>query len=127
MTVQEPITDHTEHIDLARSRAAHSFQTVSDEINQIRGLVATVESDTRRVMELADRNDVSLKASIASVVELLGSSIGTVRSDIELKIRDTQTAVQKLHETVSQRPPQLPRQNSQQHRLDCPSTTSLRH
>ena len=68
VTVQESITDHAEHIDLTRSRAAHSFQTVSDEINRIRGLVATGESDTRKVMELADRNDVSLKASIASVV-----------------------------------------------------------
>ena len=36
VTVQESITDHAEHIDLTRSRAAHSFQTVSDEINRIR-------------------------------------------------------------------------------------------
>ena len=81
--VNESITDHAEHIDTTRARATHSFQTVSDEINGIRTLIATGESDNRRLMELVEQNDTTLKASIAGVVELFGSSIATTRTDIE--------------------------------------------
>ena len=41
VTFKESITDHAEHIDLTRARAAHSFQLVSDEINELRSSAAT--------------------------------------------------------------------------------------
>ena len=77
----------------------------------IRGMIATGESDTRKVMELADKNDVELKKSVASVVELLGSSIATLKADTDQNIRDIQTAVQQLHDktppTTTQQPPDV--------------------
>ena len=51
-------------------------------------------------MELVEQNDTTLKASIAGVVELLGSSISATWTDIDQKVRDTQAAVQALHDSV---------------------------
>ena len=83
LTVSESITDHAEHIDVTRARAAHSFHLVSDEINKLRSSAATGESDTRQVMKLVQENDDTLKASIAGVVELLGSTIAKTQADLE--------------------------------------------
>ena len=101
VTVNESITDHAEHIDTTRARASHSFQTVSDEINRIRTLIAPGASDTKRFMEFEEQNDTTLKASVAGVVELRGSSIAATRTDIDQKVRDTQAAVQALHDSVA--------------------------
>ena len=49
-------------------------------------------------MELAQQNDDALKASIAGVVELLGSSITATQADFDKKVRETQAAVQTLHD-----------------------------
>ena len=100
-TVQEAITDHAEHIDSTRARAAHSFGKVESEITRIRTALATGESDTRTVMDLVQKNDDALKGSIAGLMQLLGSSIATTKSELEQKVQELQTAVQKLHETVS--------------------------
>ena len=53
----ESITDHAEHIDVTRARAAHSFNLVTDEINRLRSSAATGESDTRQVMKFVQEND----------------------------------------------------------------------
>ena len=49
-------------------------------------------------MELVHQHDDVLKASIAGVVELLGSSITTTEADVDKKVRETQAAVQTLHD-----------------------------
>ena len=54
-TVQEAITDHAEHIDTTRARAAHSFGKVEDEVGRIRAALATGESDNRTVMNLVQK------------------------------------------------------------------------
>ena len=120
-SVNESITDHAEHIDTTRACATHSFKMVSDEINKLRTSAATGELDTRKVMELVQQNDDTLKASIAGVVELLGSSITPTQADLE-----TQAAVQTLHDHLAAAvspAQQEPRKNRHQ---DSPFTRSWR-
>ena len=91
-------------------------------------MIATGESDTRKVMELADKNDAELKKSIASVVELLGSSIATLKADTDQKIREIQTAVQQLHDKATAPAAQQRRHNNHQtYRRDLTSARNLRH
>ena len=52
LTVNESITDHAEHIDVTRARAAHSFNLVTGEINRLCSSASIGESDTRQVMKL---------------------------------------------------------------------------
>ena len=88
LTVNESIMDHAEHIDLTRARAKHSFQFFSDEINNRRSSAATGESGTRQVMHLVQDNDDALKASIASVVDLIGSTINTTQATLDKNIQE---------------------------------------
>ena len=63
-------------------------------------------------MELLQQNDDALKASIARVVERLGSSITATQADHDKKARETQAAVQTLHDhlaaTATGAAPELP-------------------
>ena len=77
VVVNDSITDHATHIDETRARATRSFSLVSDEINKLRSSAATGESDTRTVMKMVQDNDDALKASIASVVQMIGGAITT--------------------------------------------------
>ena len=50
----------------------------------------------KKQFEVKLSNDDTLKASIAGVVEFLGSTIAKTPADLDLKIRETQAAVQTL-------------------------------
>ena len=52
-------------------------------------------------MKLVQENDDTLKASIAGVVELLGSTIAKTQADLELKVRETQAAAQTMHDHLA--------------------------
>ena len=101
VVVNDSITDHAIHIDETRARATRSFTLVSDEINNLRSSAATGESDTRTAMKMVQDNDDALKASIASVVQMIGQSISTTELRFDAKMKEIQTAVETLHQRVT--------------------------
>ena len=101
IVINDSITDHAVHIEETRPRATRSFTLVSDEINKLQSSAATGESDTRTVMRIVQENDDALKASITSVVQLVGQAISTTESEFDTKVKEIQTAVETMHQRVT--------------------------
>ena len=100
MVINDSITDHAVHIDETRAHATRSFILVSDEIHNLRSSSAFGESDTRKVMQKVQENDDALKASIASVVQMIGNAITITEFTFDTKVQELQAAVGTLHERV---------------------------
>ena len=52
-------------------------------------------------MKMVQVNHNALKASIASVVELIGQAISATQSGLDTKLKEIQTTVETLHQRVT--------------------------
>ena len=101
-TVEEAIADHGTHIDVTTRRATNSFRLVEAETSKLdaslRDAAATAERDTRKVMELIDKNDVELKAKVSTAFDANSLSVQTLSTTMESRILQIESAIGGLRD-----------------------------